>query len=66
MNFKRQYIINKKGEKKSVILDIREFKKMMQVLEDSDDPHYIIIKRQKEKKTSLEDFVSELKAINLV
>ncbi|MBI5699104.1 hypothetical protein HZC35_02180 [Candidatus Saganbacteria bacterium] len=64
LNLNEEYITDEKGKKK-VVLDIKEFKKIMQVVEDLDDLRHIA-KRRKEKKVSLEEFISDLKAANLV
>jgi hypothetical protein len=65
LDLNERYIIDEKGKKKSVVLDIKEFKKIMQIVEDLDDLRHIT-KRRKEKKISLEDFVSDLKSTHLV
>lgn len=65
LNLNEKYIVDENGKRKSVVLDIKEFKKIMQVVEDLDDLRHIT-KRRKEKKISLEDFVSDLKSTHLV
>lgn len=65
LELKEKYIVDEKGEKKSVVLDIKEFKKIVRIVEDLEDLRHII-KHRKEEKISLEDFISELKKVSLV
>lgn len=67
MNLKlnEKYIVDEKGRKKSVVLDIEEFKKIVQIIEDLEDLRYII-KHRKDEKISLDDLIRNLNKANLV
>ncbi|MBU0502454.1 MAG: hypothetical protein ABIH69_07900 [bacterium] len=65
LDLKERYIVDEKGKKKSVVLDIKEFKKIVQIVEDLGDLRHIV-KHRKEKKIHLDDFISKLEKANLV
>ncbi len=50
-----RYIIDKKGNKKEVILDYKEYIKIMEVLEDKEDSK-LIQKTKNEPEISLKDY----------
>lgn len=60
LELNEKYIVDEKGNKKSVVLDIKEFKKIVRVVEDLEDLRHII-KHRKEERISLDDFISELR-----
>lgn len=41
-NVKPQYIINKKGNKKAVILNLKEYEKLLELLEDFEDTNDLL------------------------
>lgn len=54
---KKKYIINEKGEKTAVVLDIEEYKQLLEDLEDL----RLIAERRGEPSVKLEDAEEELK-----
>jgi len=65
LDLKEKYIVDENGKKKSVVLDIKEFKKIVRIVEDLSDMRHIV-KHRKEKKIGLNDFIAKLKKSNLV
>jgi len=65
LKLREKYIVDEKGKKKSVVLDIKEFKKIVQIVEDLEDLRYII-KHRKAERISLDEFIKNLNKTNLV
>lgn len=56
----RMFIVDNKGRRQGVILDIFTYKKIMELLEDLADIQYVE-KHRKDKGKPLEEFITELK-----
>ena len=60
-----QFITNDKGEKISVILPIRQYLKMLEKIEESEDVKlYDEVKAKNEKRISLDDYIKSGKKNN--
>jgi len=54
MNFNPEYLVDKKGKKKSVVFSFRDYTRLMEYLEDMEDS--IDLKRAKNTSKSFKDF----------
>lgn len=60
MGAKKKYIINEKGEKTAVVLDIEEYRNLLEDLEDL----RLIAERRNEPSISIKDTEKELKDVS--
>lgn len=65
LRFHEQFLIDTKGRPKAVVIDIRDYRKLLQRLEDLEDVEYIKA-HLREKTMPLEHVLDELKGKRLV
>lgn len=65
LNLHEQFIINDQGKRKGVILNMTQYRKILELLQDIEDLQYIK-KHKRDKQISLDEFVSALKEEKLV
>lgn len=57
-----RFITDKKGKKLSVVLPIKEYERMLELLEEKEDIRlYDVVKAKKEKTISLDEYIEKRK-----
>lgn len=60
-----KYIVDNKGNRTGIVLDIDEYQRILELLEDIEDIKYIR-EHKNDERISLDDFIVQLEKENLV
>ena len=63
MIFRTEYLVDKKGQKKSVVLSIRDYLRLIKYLDDLEDS--VDLKKAKEEARGFEDFSKIIRQLKL-